>query len=63
MDRDHNSSRCLLTEGLRTVGTERIEFTPVEILTSTLALVECFNSIPYVTASLVCEAGSLTALA
>jgi transposase len=61
MDRDHNSSRSLLTEGLRTVGTERIEFTPVEILTSTLALVKCFNSIPYVRARLVAEAGSLTA--
>jgi putative transposase len=63
MDRDHNSSCCLLNEGLRIVGTERIELTPVEILTSTLALVECFNSIPYVKASLVVEAGSLIALA
>jgi hypothetical protein len=63
MDRDHNSSRTLLTEGLKTVGMERIEFTPVEILTSTLALMECFNSIPYVKARLVAEAGSLIALA
>jgi putative transposase len=63
MDRDHNSSRTLLNEGLRTVGTERIELTPVEILTSTLTALEYLNRIPYVKASLVEEAGSLIALA
>jgi putative transposase len=61
MDRDHNSSRTLLDEGLRTVGMERIEVTPVEILTSTLASLEYLNRIPYVKARLVAEAGSLTA--
>jgi putative transposase len=63
MDRDHNSSSNLLHEGLRTVDTERIELTPVEILTSTLASLEYLNGIPYVKASLVAEAGSLSALA
>jgi putative transposase len=63
MDRDHNSSRTLLKEGLRRVGTERIELTPVEILTSTVASLEYLNGISYVTARLVVEAGSLRALA
>jgi putative transposase len=63
LDRDHNSSRTILTEGLKTVGTERIEVTPVEILTATLAALEYFNNIPYVKARLVAEAGSLRALA
>jgi putative transposase len=63
LDRDHNSSHTLLTEGLKQVGMERIELTPVEILTSTVASLEYLNGIPYVTASLVVEAGSLTALA
>jgi putative transposase len=63
MDRDHNSSMTLLNEGLRIVGTERIELTPVETLTSTLTSLEYLNSIPYVKARLVVEAGSLIALA
>jgi len=41
----------------------RTEFTPVETESSTLALLEYLNCIPYVKASSVVEAGSLEALA
>ncbi len=63
MDRDHNSSNCILNEGLRQVGTVRTELTPVEIESSTLMSLRYLNSIPYVKASSVYESGSLTALA
>ena len=62
-DRDHNSSNCILNEGLRQVGTVRTELTPVEIESSTLMSLRYLNSIPYVKASSVYESGSLTALA
>jgi hypothetical protein len=42
---------------------ESHELQTVEILTSTLASLECFNRIPYVKVRLVDEAGSLIALA
>jgi len=62
MDRDHNASVNLETEGLKqVVPTERRDFKPVETESSTVASLEYLNGIPYVTASSVCEAGSLTA--
>ena len=72
-DRDWNSSINIEIEGLRKlkatkvandgkIGTGRINFEPAEIGSSTLDM-EYFNNIPYVKASLVCETGSLTALA
>jgi putative transposase len=63
MNRDHNSGNCILNEGLKQIGTERIELTPDEIITSTLASLEYYNSIPNVRASLVYESGSFTTLA
>jgi putative transposase len=57
IDRDLNSANNDLAEGLWSVG-----ITPVEKETSTRML-EYFNSIPGVRASLIREAGSLTALA
>jgi putative transposase len=63
MDRDHNSSNCILNEGLKQIGTVRTELTPVEIESSTLMSLEYLNSIPYVKASSVYESGSFTALA
>ena len=63
MDRDHNSADTIEDEGLKSVGAVRIELTPVEIETNTLMFLRYFNSIPYVKASSVKEAGSLTALA
>ncbi len=66
IDRDWNSSINIEDEGLRNrnirVDTGHIDFKPVEIGSSTLDM-EYFNSIPYVKASSVKEAGSLTALA
>ncbi len=64
MDRDHNSSVNIETEGLtHLVPTERRDVKPVETESSTVASLEYLNRIPYVTASLVGEAGSLTASA
>jgi len=53
IDRDLNAAI-----NIRNVGTERIEFKPVEIKTSTLISMKYLNSIPYVTASLIVETGS-----
>lgn len=61
MDRDWNSAINIENEGLKQVGTGRIELTPEEILTSTMADLEYFNNIPYVRASLVNDTGSLEA--
>lgn len=68
MDRDWNSAINIDNEGLKQVGTERIKLMPEEILTSTLADLEYFNNIPYVTAkcchvkaSLIRNTGSLEA--
>jgi putative transposase len=64
MDRDHNSSVNLEQEGLtKLVPTGRRDVKPVETESSTAALLEYLKRIPYVTASSVGEAGSLTALA
>ncbi len=63
MDRDHNSSDCILNEGLKQIGAVRTELTPVEIESSTLMSLEYLNSIPYVKASSVYESGSFTAKA
>jgi len=64
MDRDHNSSVNLENEGLKqVVPTGRRDVKPVETEPSTVASLEYLNGIPYVTASSVVEAGSLTALA
>ena len=64
MDRDLNSSVNIENEGLKhAVGMVRTEFTPVETESSTLASLEYLNRIPYVKASSVVDAGSLTALA
>ena len=64
IDRDHNSSVNLENEGLtQAVGMVRTEFTPVETESSTVAALEYLNCIPYVKASSVVEAGSLSALA
>jgi transposase len=64
MDRDHNSSVNLEHEGLKNqvVPTGRRDVKPVETESSTLASLEYLNRIPYVKASSVVEAGSLTAL-
>ncbi len=64
MDRDHNSSVNLENEGLtQVVPTGRRDVKPVETESSTVASLEYLNHIPYVTASSVGEAGSLTASA
>ena len=63
IDRDFNSSHNLENEGLKQVPTGRRDVKPVETESSTVASLEYLNSIPYVTASSVVEAGSLTALA
>jgi putative transposase len=63
MDRDYNSSIDMEIEGLKSVGTERIELTPAEIESSTLIALRYFNSIPRIKASSVYESGSFTALA
>lgn len=66
IDRDWNSAINIEDEGLMNrnirVDTGRIDFKPVEIGSSTLDM-EYYNGIPYVKASSVMEAGSLTALA
>jgi transposase len=62
MDRDYNSSIDMEIEGLKQVGTERIELTPAEIESSTLIALRYFNSIPRIKASSVYETGSFTAL-
>jgi putative transposase len=62
MDRDYNSSIDMEIEGLKQVGTERIELTPAEIESSTLIALRYFNSIPRNKASSVYETGSFTAL-
>jgi len=61
-DRDHNSSVNLENEGLTKLVPSR-DVKPVETESSTFASLEYLNSIPYVTASSVVEAGSLTASA
>ena len=59
IDRDLNAAINIKCEGLRNqIGTERIEFKPVEIKTSTLTSMKYLNSIPYVEASLIVETGS-----
>jgi hypothetical protein len=65
MDRDHNASVNIETEGLnqQVVPTGRRDVKPVETESSTVTSLEYLNGIPYVTASSVVEAGSLTALA
>ena len=63
MDRDYNSSINMEIEGLKQVGTERIELTPAEIESSTLIALRYFNSIPRIKARSVYETGSFTALA
>jgi len=63
MDRDHNAAVNILYEGLSRVPAERRELKPVETLASALKMLEYFRAIPHVRASLVCEAGSLTASA
>jgi len=63
MDRDYNSSHNLEHEGLKQLPMGRRDVKPVETESSTLASLEYLNGIPYVTASSVVEAGSLTALA
>ena len=63
MDRDYNSSIDMEIEGLKQIGTERIELTPAEIESSTLIALRYFNSIPRIKASSVYETGSFTALA
>jgi putative transposase len=64
MDKDHNSSVNIETEGLKQqVPTGRRDGKPVETESSTVASLEYLNSIPYVKARSICEAGSLTALA
>ncbi len=65
MDRDHNASVNLEHEGLKqqVVPTGRRDVKPVETESSIVTSLEYLNSIPYVTASSVVEAGSLTALA
>ncbi|MFX1520739.1 MAG: zinc ribbon domain-containing protein [Promethearchaeota archaeon] len=63
MDRDHNSSVNLEHEGLKQLPTGRRDVKPVEPESSTVASLEYLNSIPYVTARSVVEAGSLTASA
>ena len=64
MDRDHNASVNIEIEGLNqyvVVPTGRRDVKPVETESSTVASLEYLNGIPYVTASSVVEAGSLTA--
>ncbi|MFX1520486.1 MAG: zinc ribbon domain-containing protein [Promethearchaeota archaeon] len=64
MDRDHNSSVTIKNEGLtQLLPTGRRDVKPVETESSTLASLEYLNGIPYVKASSVVEAGSLTASA
>jgi hypothetical protein len=68
MDRDLNASVNLEHEGLKqvvvvVVPTGRRDVKPVETEFSTVASLKYLNRIPYVTASSVVEAGSLTALA
>jgi putative transposase len=64
MDRDLNASHNLEHEGLKQVVVPmgRRDVKPVETESSTVASLEYLNGIPYVTASSVVEAGSLTAL-
>jgi putative transposase len=62
IDRDFNSSCAIEHEGHSILGRGPTEVTPAEIKTAT-ATVDYLNGIPYVTASLVAETGSLTASA
>lgn len=65
MDRDWNSAINIENEGLKKlgmiVGTERIEFKPEEIRSST-SMLEYLNNIPYIEASLICDIGSFATL-
>ncbi|MFX1521622.1 MAG: hypothetical protein ACFFCD_17085 [Promethearchaeota archaeon] len=64
MNRDFNSRDNIEHEGLKqVVPTGRRDGKPVETESSTVASLQYLNGIPYVTASSVVEAGSLTALA
>ena len=63
MDRDQNSSLNIEAEGLKDVGMGHTDFKPVETGAATLAWVNALSRIPYVRASPVHEAGSLTASA
>ncbi|MFX1521338.1 MAG: zinc ribbon domain-containing protein [Promethearchaeota archaeon] len=58
MYRDFNSSHNIEHEGLKQPPMGRSDVKPVETESSTLAALEYLNSIPYVTASSVVEAGS-----
>ena len=57
--RDWKSALCILNEGLKKIGVEYTESTPVERKASTLMVLERFNAIPCVKASLLIDAGSL----
>jgi putative transposase len=63
MDRDHNASVNIEQEGLSQLPTGRRDVKPVETEASTRTSLEYLNSIPYVSARSVGEAGSLTASA
>jgi putative transposase len=58
MDRDYNSSHNIEQEGLKQLPTGRRDVKPVETESSTFTALEYLNSIPYVKASSVVEAGS-----
>lgn len=63
IDRDLNAALNILQEGLSQVPVEHRELKPVETVASTRRMLEYLNSIPHLQASLVREAGSLTASA
>ncbi|MFQ5980747.1 MAG: zinc ribbon domain-containing protein [Candidatus Heimdallarchaeota archaeon] len=68
IDRDWNAALNLLLEGFGILqppsrDPELIVEMPVETKTTTQRMVDYFDRLPYVRASLVAEAGSLTALA
>jgi len=56
--RDVKAANMILDEGLRKIGAERIELTPVEMRASVLSLLGKFNAIPKVKASSVYDTGS-----
>ncbi|MFX1576463.1 MAG: RNA-guided endonuclease InsQ/TnpB family protein [Promethearchaeota archaeon] len=60
MDRDQNASLNIEAKGLKDVGMGRTDLKPVETGAATRAWVNALSRIPYVRASPVCEAGSLT---
>jgi len=58
-NRDYNASLNIKEEGLKKLSPVERREVPVETGANTLNILEYFNRIPYVKASLVCEAGSL----